>query len=153
MPAFTIYIVISDDAKGLRSNVFAFPLDCYRFLAEAAHGLRENERAELTQFIESGEPAAFWELFNVARDSSRYLQVRNSPNRPATQPFLNMNKFEIQRSQKVERFLELAEKYENIATGRHMVARQTLEMIPMGQPILVGHHSEKRHRRNLARVD
>jgi hypothetical protein len=26
-------------------------------------------------------------------------------------------------------------------------------MIPMGQPILVGHHSEKRHRKDLARID
>lgn len=26
-------------------------------------------------------------------------------------------------------------------------------LIPMGQPILVGHHSERRHRRDLARID
>ena len=26
-------------------------------------------------------------------------------------------------------------------------------MIPLGQPILVGHHSEKRHRRDLKRID
>jgi hypothetical protein len=26
-------------------------------------------------------------------------------------------------------------------------------MIPMGQPILVGHHSERRHRRDIARID
>jgi hypothetical protein len=28
-----------------------------------------------------------------------------------------------------------------------------VEMIPMGQPILVGHHSERRHRRDLERHD
>ena len=33
------------------------------------------------------------------------------------------------------------------------VVRQQLEMIPLGQPILVGHHSEKPHRSHLKRID
>jgi hypothetical protein len=32
-------------------------------------------------------------------------------------------------------------------------AARTLGKIPMGQPILVGHHSEQRHRRDLAKAD
>src|SRR6202022_4255715 len=48
---------------------------------------------------------------------------------------------------------ELAQKHNNISTGRHFAARQQLEMIPVGQPILVGHHSEKRHRSHLKRID
>lgn len=36
------------------------------------------------------------------------------------------------------------------ALGR---AREIADMIPFGQPILVGHHSEGRHRRDLARID
>jgi Domain of unknown function (DUF3560) len=32
-------------------------------------------------------------------------------------------------------------------------ARRIGEMIPFGQPILVGHHSEGRHRRDIARID
>ena len=32
-------------------------------------------------------------------------------------------------------------------------ARSVADMIPPGQPILVGHHSEARHRRDLARID
>ena len=31
--------------------------------------------------------------------------------------------------------------------------RQSCDMIPMGQPILVGHHSEGRHRRDLDRTE
>jgi Domain of unknown function (DUF3560) len=57
-----------------------------------------------------------------------------------------MNDFEFKRQQKTERFRELAEKHESISTGRHLAAREQLQMIPPGQPILVGHHSEKRHR-------
>jgi hypothetical protein len=64
-----------------------------------------------------------------------------------------MNHFESDRAAKAARFRQLAEKHENIATGRHFAARERLEMIPLGQPILVGHHSEKRHRKDLTRID
>ena len=64
-----------------------------------------------------------------------------------------MNDFESERAAKAARFRQLAEKHANIATGRHFAARQRLEMIPLGQPILVGHHSEKRHRKGLTRID
>jgi hypothetical protein len=64
-----------------------------------------------------------------------------------------MNDFESERAAKAARFRQLAEKHANIATGRHFAARERLEMIPLGQPILVGHHSEKRHRKDLTRIN
>src|SRR5580704_6647125 len=64
-----------------------------------------------------------------------------------------MNDFQSKRAEKAARFRELAEKHDNISTGRHFAARQQVEMIPLGQPILVGHHSEKRHRSHLRRID
>ena len=64
-----------------------------------------------------------------------------------------MNDFESERAAKAARFRQLAEKHANIATGRHFAARERLEMIPLGQLILVGHHSKKRHRRDLKRID
>jgi hypothetical protein len=64
-----------------------------------------------------------------------------------------MNDFQSKREVKAARFRELAEKHENISTGRHVAARQQLEMIPLGQPVLIGHHSEKRHRSHLKRID
>lgn len=42
--------------------------------------------------------------------------------------------------------------HERYATRRD-AANAIVAMIPMGQPILVGHHSERRHRRDLARHD
>jgi hypothetical protein len=39
------------------------------------------------------------------------------------------------------------------ASAHYKAARAAVEHIPMGQPILVGHHSEGRHRRDLARSD
>src|SRR5258708_18718485 len=64
-----------------------------------------------------------------------------------------MNDFASKRERRAERFHELAEKHDNISDGRHFAARQQLEMIPPGQPILVGHHSETRHRAQLKRID
>jgi Domain of unknown function (DUF3560) len=42
---------------------------------------------------------------------------------------------------------------ESRAAGHWEAERGILDMIPMGQPILIGHHSEGRHRRDLARAD
>jgi hypothetical protein len=39
------------------------------------------------------------------------------------------------------------------ARARTDAAHRTMDLIPVGQPILVGHHSERRHRRDLARID
>jgi hypothetical protein len=39
------------------------------------------------------------------------------------------------------------------ASARSDAAHRVMDMIPVGQPILVGHHSERRHRRDLARID
>ncbi len=39
------------------------------------------------------------------------------------------------------------------STATYKAARSIMEHIPPGQPILVGHHSEQRHRRDLDRID
>ena len=59
------------------------------------------------------------------------------------------------RRERLERKLEKrgqwAESAQNRAENRLRAADSAVEGIPMGQPILVGHHSEKRHRRALDR--
>lgn len=59
-----------------------------------------------------------------------------------------------------ERLERKAEKRREWADGRRAKAsasfsnaRKATEHIPFGQPILVGHHSERRHRNNLAKSD
>lgn len=61
---------------------------------------------------------------------------------------------------KRERKLKKAIRYENYAANAEARAEGSYEratsissMIPMGQPILIGHHSEARHRRDLKRID
>lgn len=54
---------------------------------------------------------------------------------------------------RAERLEQRAAKAELEAERRFAAGRQIADGIPMGQPILVGHHSEGRHRRDLARID
>ena len=60
----------------------------------------------------------------------------------------------------VQRAKERAERFENYSESRAKDAEQAhkqvtsiLEHIPFGQPILVGHHSEKRARKDVERID
>lgn len=70
------------------------------------------------------------------------------------EPDENMVKeYQEKQEARAERFQELAEKAEKESENRYKTAKQIGDFIPMGQPILVGHHSEGRHRRDLAKID
>jgi Domain of unknown function (DUF3560) len=64
-----------------------------------------------------------------------------------------MNEFEFKRKRRADRYRVLAEKHEYLSNQRHNAARREPEMIPPGQPILVGYHSGKGHRTHLNRID
>ena len=53
---------------------------------------------------------------------------------------------------RVERRQEWAEKASARADQRFATAHKIVDGIPLGQPILVGHHSEKRHRADIDRM-
>jgi len=63
-----------------------------------------------------------------------------------------MNNFQEKRQSKIERFKELAKKFEAQSTQAYEQSSKIGQHIPFGQPILVGHHSEGRHRRDLAKI-
>lgn len=52
---------------------------------------------------------------------------------------------------RADRREEQADKHDAEALRQHQRSRAAVAGIPLGQPILVGHHSEKRHRRDLDR--
>ncbi|MCT4647402.1 MAG: DUF3560 domain-containing protein [Carboxylicivirga sp.] len=52
---------------------------------------------------------------------------------------------------RIERYKELSERNSVLSTSLSKEARDMTRCIPMGQPILVGHHSEAGHRRLLER--
>jgi hypothetical protein len=61
--------------------------------------------------------------------------------------------FHEKRQQRIENLEAAAEKAEQRSTQAYQQAKQIGSFIPMGQPILVGHHSEGRHRRDIAKID
>jgi hypothetical protein len=61
--------------------------------------------------------------------------------------------FEERRENKINTYTERARKSNVLANQELKTAQDMGSAIPFGQPILVGHHSEKRHRALLKRID
>jgi hypothetical protein len=65
-----------------------------------------------------------------------------------------MNYYEERKQAKIERLRRYAANKERIAAANGFdILHESNSGIPFGQPILVGHHSEGRHRRHLARLN
>ena len=63
-----------------------------------------------------------------------------------------MNSYEIKQEARRDRYNSLSQKISKKAHSLHDEGAKALEQIPFGQPILVGHHSEKRDRAYRARA-
>lgn len=63
-----------------------------------------------------------------------------------------MNDYERKQEARRQRYEELAAKNEKESSRRFGTAHEIGSHIPLGQPILVGHHSERRHRADIRRV-
>lgn len=57
------------------------------------------------------------------------------------------------RQRRADRLREWSEKRRQKSAACLASAQEIASHIPMGQPILVGHHSERRHRRDLSRIE
>ena len=64
-----------------------------------------------------------------------------------------MTAYEQQQEDKRQRLLDAAGKATARSNAAHARAQEIASYIPFGQPILVGHHSERHHRADLKRID
>lgn len=64
-----------------------------------------------------------------------------------------MNDYESKKEARIERYRERAATAKQRGHDAYKRGREIASYIPFGQPILVGHHSEKGHRRDLDRID
>jgi hypothetical protein len=80
------------------------------------------------------------------RTNRRWAQV------PAGIPYYNEGEcdYSAERAERLEARAEKASQKGQVAYNK---AHHIGSFIPMGQPILIGHHSEKRHRKDLERID
>lgn len=69
-----------------------------------------------------------------------------------TNPFVKSD-FEESQARKKERFSELSKKNKVKAEDYYRESREAIEHIPFGQPILVGHHSESKHRNAISKAN
>ena len=61
--------------------------------------------------------------------------------------------YEERKENRLQAYQNLAAKNENLSTSNWEQSNKLADVIPLGQPILVGHHSEKRHRAHIAKID
>lgn len=73
--------------------------------------------------------------------------------RSPTKTGQTMNEYELKQEERRERLERAAERARSESDAAFNRSRALLDPIPFGQPILVGHHSEGRHRRTLKRAD
>ena len=59
------------------------------------------------------------------------------------------NPYQAKKAARLDRMRERAARLRSEANARETAARERASHIPFGQSILVGHHSEKRHRRDI----
>lgn len=64
-----------------------------------------------------------------------------------------MNTYEQKIETKRERYQELAEKAQTESNDAYKQHKKIANLIPFGQPILVGHHSERGHRSALKKIN
>lgn len=64
-----------------------------------------------------------------------------------------INSYEAKRARRIDRLRERAERKKTEGERSLAHAQNMASFIPFGQPILVGHHSERRHRRDLDRIN
>lgn len=86
-------------------------------------------------------------------DQFAYLAPVLSPSAARPELPIPRNRYEERVEAKRERYAERAQAARAVASQRARAARVIMDGIPMGQPVLVGHHSERRHRKDLARID
>lgn len=63
-----------------------------------------------------------------------------------------MNTYEMKQEARRQRLLAIAARLEREGNARYARAKALADVIPFGQPILVGHHSEGRDRRYRAKI-
>jgi len=64
-----------------------------------------------------------------------------------------MNDYEAKQEARRKRYLAHADRAKHQSKIFHNKASAISNMIPLGQPVLIGHHSEARHRRDIKKLD
>lgn len=104
---------------------------------------------EFFRTIKGKKFRGMWSFFDDPSDEILEELVKNG-----RKSFAEQFEYTVGRKEaKADRYESYSENAQARAEGYHKCVDNILSFIPAGQPILVGHHSEKRHRRDIERMD
>lgn len=92
------------------------------------------------------------QLAAAARELGREVEIEERRERERSSEEIERDRVE-RAQERAERQAEKAVVSKGRAAEAFAEAQAVQDMIPMGQPVLVGHHSERRHRNDLAKID
>lgn len=118
---------------------------CCLFHVSQVEPMDPEERAKPEKEKEESEPVA-----EKLEDKSEQVEKGQEEMEPQECAFTRVDYEQAQES-RAERYVDRAEKAEKRADDYYKRSQDLVGMIPLGQPILVGHHSEKRHRATVAK--
>ena len=138
--AATTYRLVNDQGEYSRVKDVRFTAFAKRVLAMDADGMVRNalEKAGIVQGI---APEGV-----VPKPAVNLQKEQKAPEAPGK------NAYEQKIEARKERYRALSEKMRTRAKAHVEQARRMADAIPFGQPILVGHHSEKRDRKFRERI-
>ena len=88
----------------------------------------------------------------ACRAHKEAARVARAPAPTPTPELRAPNPYEAKKAARIDRMRKRAGRLRGASEAAREGVRRIEEMIPFGQPILVGHHSERRHRRDLERM-
>jgi hypothetical protein len=98
----------------------------------------EPTRAQRVTALQASLPGAF------------EVQRSDTPRRPAAERETERQTRAAHRAERLDRRAEAAQQR---ADASYEAAKDLADRIPLGQPILLGHHSQRRHERDLDRIN
>ena len=60
--------------------------------------------------------------------------------------------YKKKKKRRINRYKELAKKNKRASSEAYEKSNKLVSVVPMGQPVLVGHHSERSHRNLIKKV-
>ena len=106
-----------------------------------------------TYFVDSRSEKSIFEKLEKLLHVGGHNPLKTIPEADTVDSFENssfvMANYDERQEEKRERLEERADKKQSEAESAYQRSRSLVENIPFGQPILVGHHSEQRHRNTV----
>ncbi|MEO8874154.1 MAG: DUF3560 domain-containing protein [Polyangiaceae bacterium] len=149
-PAETCLSCVHETDDAVRANLTSDLVPLFDEVSRSIKGGPKESRTEA--FLKFAETHPEKVLETTSHEAHTRVEALESAHRDLTKGSRTSNAYESKKAARLERMRERADRLKRESAGRLESARRIADHIPMGQPILIGHHSEKRHRRDIARI-